>query len=38
MAYYVIAGLDPAIHHAKTFLMDARVEAAHDETEIFRQG
>jgi hypothetical protein len=32
--YFVIAGLDPAIHHLKTFRlfsMDARVKPAHDE-------
>jgi hypothetical protein len=31
---FVIAGLDPAIHHLKTsrcFSMDARVKPAHDE-------
>ena len=31
---FVIAGLDPAIHHLKTFplfLMDARGKPAHDE-------
>jgi hypothetical protein len=31
---FVIAGLDPAIHHLKTsleFWMDARVKPAHDE-------
>jgi hypothetical protein len=30
---FVIAGLDPAIHHLKTslvFSMDARIKSAHD--------
>jgi hypothetical protein len=34
IAAIVIAGLDPAIHHLKTFrcfVMDARVKPAHDD-------
>jgi hypothetical protein len=33
MTLFVVAGLDPAIHlPEESFLMDARVEPAHDET------
>jgi hypothetical protein len=37
MFFFVMAGLDPAIHHSAK-KMDARVKPAHDEGKVTRGG